>query len=252
MRTICCVIFFLLLSFPAFGLGSEQPRFIWIEPGDSYIALFGKSWLPVFQANSSLKFLNSSGKLNHNPEKLVIGSKLFIPEGSTLTERAVKRMNKYKVHITQAELSIREAENFAATITMKECQSEACLQGIALLKKARNSAKGDTSYGYSNFLEATELSKEALKLLKIASQIQQNNADIKSLNNKIETEKIATRRKIDRQRLQHGLFIGIMSSMALGSILFIRHKANSEKSKINREWLKQQQDRLKNMEGSTF
>ena len=243
MKTIACVIFVLLVAFSDSGYGSESPKFLWIEPGDSYIALFGKSWLPVFQENSNLQLLDKRGKLNLNPEKLIVGSKLIIPNGTILTERALKRMNKYETFIKEAKLTLNKAERFAAIID--KCESKPCRQAMYFLGQAQKSAKENPTYGYANVLEATKLSQKALSCFIVATEAQQAKINIKKINKQLETEKNDTRRQINKQRMQHKIFIGIVSSKALGSILFIRHKA-----KTTRAWHNQQQDRLKSIEGS--
>ena len=216
MRAIFCTILLLFVLQTQFAYGSDRAKFIWVEPGDSYIALFGKSWLPVFQANNRLKFLDDTGKLNNNPEKLVIGSKLIIPAGTVLTERAIKRMNKYEAFIKEAEQALHEAETIAAL--MGECSSEACRQGMILLEQAQKNTK-DMTYGYANFLEATKLGRDALNRFKVAQQLQKTKIDLINLNKQLAAEKITIREAQNKQKMQRILMAGVIVLLVFSSIL---------------------------------
>jgi len=135
--------------------GAES--YIFVEPGDSYLKLFGYDWYRVYSANDE----------GGSPDRLVTGKILKIPEGTYLTEFARKRIASFMKCKNEAEETINQVEYLARDIVS---QSDAYFAGLALLERAKV-VLGAASYGFSNYNDAKRIADEARILLNHAVEI---------------------------------------------------------------------------------
>lgn len=235
-KMLCFGIWLLVLSVPAYGAGGHRlnhESVLFVEPGDSYIGLFGPDWLRVFQANSNLAFYDQEGKLVHTPEKLVVGTRLVVPAGTLLSEQAMKRLNRYEKIKSAAFEAIREAEGFISR--NRESQSEVYEQGLSLLGKAREAAKGLT-FGFANYIEATKLAQEASRCFKINANLSRANHDLAQLKGRVDKES------------KRFVYFGLLIVPLLGLLCFMGYKQKKERVLRVERWLKHHQDRIDGLE----
>ena len=164
---LCVAVWGFVISNPAFGADAHrlnQDCTLFVERGDSYIKLFGRDWMKVSRANSDMAFYNADGKLVHNPDKLVTGTRLVIPKGTRLTEMAVKRLSRYERVKAAANKAIRKAGSFV--VKPPKFKTEAYEQGVKLLLRANAAARGLTC-GFENYLDAGDMAEEAIRCFEI-------------------------------------------------------------------------------------
>ena len=195
-KILCVIILSIILAQIAYadqGLRLGHEGTLFVEPGDSYIKLFGPDWLRVYQTNSNMTFYDQRGKLNHSPDKLVVGTKLIVPEGTYLTERAMERLSRYEKIKGAAHQAMQQAEAFVAQVP--ENRSEVYQEGLKLLEEAKQAAKGLT-FGFGNYIEANRLAQEAIRCFKIDANLQKASNAMHQLKEHVEKEQVKTNNKI--------------------------------------------------------
>lgn len=247
-RILWIVISVLTLYGTAYGAeGNRIDRevILFVEPGDSYIGLFGPDWLRVFRANSNMTFYDKQGKLTHSPEKLVIGTKLVIPAGTYLTERALKRLSRYE-NIKNATLkAIQRADSFIDQASMN--RSGVYQQAVDLLDRAKEAAKGLT-FGFENYIESEKLAEEAIRSFKIDRNLRRANQNMEQLEDQAERERIASKRQIGMLYQQRMVFLGLAIVMFISLLYIVRHKKKKEHLIRIEGWLDQHLSRVKTLE----
>ncbi|GBD95832.1 MAG TPA: hypothetical protein ENG83_13015 [Nitrospirae bacterium] len=139
---------------------------IWVEPGDTYLGLFGNDWMRVYLANNEIGFSGVNGNAA-SPDKIVVGQKLKIPADTHLTEIARERLSKYEDQRRAAERALQETADLKRKITNNN--SETYREAAALLKEAENAADGET-YGFRNYIDARRLAEESGRLFAVAQE----------------------------------------------------------------------------------
>lgn len=239
-----------------FGLplyASERPFLdknvvIFVKTGDSYINLFGHDWLRVFQANKSLLFYDRRRNLASTPDKLVVGAKLFVPAGTRLTTRSLKRINEYENLRISALEAMREAESCMNNAPGHS--SEIYKQAEGLLSKAREAVRAPSS-DRSHYIQARKMAEEALRYLKINEKIIEITADLSKRDNDIRQ----LRAEINRERISayewialfYGnrfVLIGFTMIIFLSSFFFWRIKKRKDLSIKAKAWMRRHEDRL--------
>jgi len=226
----------------------DQNAAIFVMPGDSYINLFGSDWLRVFEVNRGLLFYDREGRLTSTPDKLVVGTKLFVPAGTYLTERALKRIHKYNDFKISALEKIREAESFRNSAPKHH--SEISKQGDELLCKAKRLISG-LDPDLPGYVEARRLAEESLKCFKLDARVAAINADITKKDNYIrELQTQITRERIRAYRwtetlYQEGiLFVGLFMITAVTFLLIWRHRKKKDHLVRVKAWMEQHERRL--------
>lgn len=232
-------------AYGADGNRIDREVILFVEPGDSYIGLFGLDWLRVFRANSNMVFYGKQGKLTHSPEKLVIGTKLVIPAGTYLTERVLKRLSRYENIKNAALKAIQRADSFIDQASMN--RSGVYQQGVDLLDRAKEVAKGLT-FGFENYVEAGKLAKEAIRSFKIDRNLRRANQNMEQLENQAEKERIASQRQIGMLYQQRMVFLGLAIVMFISLLCIVRHKKKKEHLIRIEGWLDQHLSRVETLE----
>jgi len=242
------IMFFALLSFTfscsAYGTVAhplEHPCTLFVEPGDSYIRLFGPDWLRVFQANSNMAFYDKSGRLTQNPEKLVVGTRLNVPAGTYLTRRAMERLSRYEEIKMAALNAIREAESFLKGSS--QGRSGVYDQAMDLLNQAREAAKGLTS-GFSNYIEVRRLAEEAIRCFRIDYDLREADRRAALLRDRMKKEKVFHADQIGMLHKQRSAILGLVGSMLFGLLLYMRLERKKNLRREITDWLNRHQDRL--------
>ncbi|MCD6306453.1 MAG: hypothetical protein J7M32_09215 [Deltaproteobacteria bacterium] len=247
---ICCLVFFtLLFSVPCYGTGGhrlDHQCILFVQPGDSYIGLFGADWLRVFETNTTgPDFESGNGTSNRNPDKLVVGTRLVVPKGTYLTDRATERLSRYRDNKKAALSAVRKAESFVGSALLEE--SEPYKQALALLAKARDAIKGVT-FGFENYLEATKLAQEAIERFEIAGDLQRSKRDTLQLRERINRERSLRNKRLGEFPRQRAAFLGLMVVLLLSLLWVIRQRKKREMISSAKIWLEQQRERLNTLE----
>ncbi len=238
LKIAACVTCFVILAIPAYGAEKhqlEREEILFVEPGDSYLALFGPDWMKVFQANNRIIFYDGRGKLTHSPDKLVVGTRLVVPEGTSLTRRAMERLSRYEKIKAAALEAIREAESLVTP--QPQDGTEAYRQALQLLEKAREALNGMT-FGFENFLEAERLARESVRHFKIDRSLQETIRDMRDLEEEMGHTPYWKR------------VIPLAVLMALLAGLLWRMRRGKQKERLLRvqQWLNRQPGRIEDME----
>ncbi len=232
--SVCAI----LLATAAYGADTyrlDHERVLFVEPGDSYLALFGSDWMKVFQANNQITFYQKGGELTHSPDKLVVGTRLALPAGARLTKRAMERLGRYEKIRTAALAAIREAESFLTP--QPGNGTEAYRQASQLLEKAREASNGLT-FGFENYLEAEQLARESIRHFKIDKTLQETINDMKDL------EKAMEQTPHWKRAAPLALLLVLFASV----IWFMRRAKRKERFERVRQWLEKQPERFDGME----
>ena len=232
-------------AYGAEGNRIDRKVILFVEPGDSYIGLFGSDWLRVFRANGNMAFYDKHGKLTCSPEKLVIGTKLVIPAGTYLTERALKRLSRYENIKNAALKTIQEADTFMNQTPTN--RSGVYRQAVDLLDSARQVAGGLT-FGFENYVEAGKLAEEAIRCFKIDRDLRRANQNMEQLEDLAERERIASKRQIGMLHQQRMVFLGLAIIMFISLLCIVRHKKKKEHLIRMQGWLDQHLDRVETLE----
>ena len=232
-------------AYGAEGNRIDREVILFVEPGDSYIGLFGSDWLRVFRANGNMEFYDKHGKLTCSPEKLVIGTKLVIPAGTYLTERALKRLSRYENIKNAALKAIQEADTFMNQAPTN--RSGVYQQAVDLLDRAREVAEGLT-FGFENYIEAGKLAKEAIRCFKIDRDLRRASHNMEQLEDLAERERIASKRQIGMLHQQRMVFLGLAIVMFISLLCVVRHKKKKENLIRMQGWLDQHLNRVKTLE----
>lgn len=227
----------ILLATAAYGAERhrlDHERVLFVEPGDSYLALFGSDWMKVFQSNNRITFCNDRGQLTHSPDKLVVGTRLTLPAGVCLTRRAMERLGRYEKSRTAALAAIREAESFLTP--QPENGAEAYRQAVQLLEKAREASNGLT-FGFENYLEAERLARESTRHFKIDRTLRETISDMRHLEEKME--------QVPYWR-QPALPV-VITVLFGGLLWFMRRVKRKERFARVREWIDRQPERFAEM-----
>ena len=247
LLTAICVF---TLTISAYGATSHSPDHgvtLFVEPGDSYIKLFESDWLRVFRVNSNMAFYDKHGKLTCSPEKLVVGTKLVIPAGTYITERTTIRLSRYENIKNAALKAIQRADSFIDQASMN--RSGVYQQAVDLLDRAKEVAKGLT-FGFENYIEAGKLAKEALRCFKIDRDLRRANQNMEQLENRIERERIASKRQIGMLYQQRMAFLGLATALFISLLWLIRHKKKKERLIRIEGWLDQHLSRVETLENA--
>ncbi len=248
LKIATCVICAVILAIPAYGLEKRRihhENILFVEPGDSYMALFGSDWMKVFQANSRITFYDSQGRLTHSPDKLVVGARLVLPTGTYLTERAMERLSRYEKIKTAALETIREAETFVKQQPPRS--AEVYLQALHLLEKAREASNGLT-FGFENYIEAERLAQESIRGFTIDRKLHKANLGLKQLREGMESERLESKNRL--KILYWKLFTPLVLLTALLSSLLWFMRRGKQKERLLRveQWLNKQSERIELME----
>ena len=247
-KIFCVVILSIIITQLAYadqGLRLDHKCTLFVEPGDSYIRLFGPDWFKVYQANSNMTFYDKQGKLTHSPEKLVTGTMLTVPQGTHLTARAMERLSKYQRIKDAAMKTMQQAEAFATR--EPENRSEVYQQGLLLLAKAKQTAKGLT-FGFGNYLEANRLAQEAIRCFKIDTNLQKASSDMQQLKDQVEKEQVETSNKIKTLYHQRVFPLSLGVLLLFSLLWFMRFKNKKNRTLRVKAWLDQHQQRLEKLE----
>lgn len=245
LLTAICVFTLTISAYGATGHSLDHEATLFVEPGDSYIKLFGTDWLRVFRANSNMAFYDKHGKLTCNPEKLVVGTKLVIPAGTYITERTTIRLSRYENIKNAALKAIQRADSFIDQASMN--RSGVYQQAVDLLGKAKEVAKGLT-FGFENYIEARQLAEEAIRCFKIDRDLRRANHDVEQLEDRVERERIASKRQIVMLDQQRMAFIGLAIAFFVSLLWFVRHKKKKERVIRIEGWLDQHLNRVETLE----
>jgi len=245
--TIICVVALTISAYGATGRSLDHEATLFVEPGDSYIKLFETDWLRVFRANSNMAFYDKHGKLTCSPEKLVIGTKLVIPAGTYLTERALKRLSRYENIKNAALKTIQEADTFMNQTPTN--RSGVYQQAVDLLDSARQVAGGLT-FGFENYIEAGKLAEEAIRCFKIDRDLHRANQNMEQLEDLAERERIASKRQIGMLHQQRMVFLGLAIVMFISLLCIVRHKKKKEHLIRMQRWLDQHLNQVKTLKNA--
>lgn len=243
--TAICVFALTISAYGATGRSLDHGAILFVEPGDSYIKLFGTDWLRVFRANSNMAFYDKHGKLTCNPEKLVVGTKLVIPAGTYMTERVTVRLSRYENIKNAALQSISEAEGFVSHTAQND--SAVYQQALSLLVKAKEATDGLT-FGFENYIEARKLAEEAIRCFKIDRDLRKASHDVDQLKDRVERERIASKRQIGMLYQQRMAFLGLATALFISLLWLIRHKKKKERLIRIEGWLDQHLSRVETLE----
>lgn len=246
--TAICVFTLTISAYGATGHLLDHGATLFVEPGDSYIKLFGTDWLRVFRANSNIAFYDKHGKLTCNPEKLVVGTKLVIPAGTNITERVTARLSQYENIKNAALKAIQRADSFIDQAASMN-RSGAYQQGVDLLDRAKEVAKGLT-FGFENYIEAGKLAEEAIRCFKIDSDLRRANQNMEQLKDYVEKERIASKRQIGMLDQQRTAFLGLATALFVSLLWFVRHKKKKEHVIRIEGWLDQHMHRVKTLKNA--
>lgn len=232
-------------AYGAEGNRIDRKVILFVEPGDSYIGLFGPDWLRVFRANSNMAFYDKHGRLTCSPEKLVVGTKLVIPAGTHMTERTTKRLSRYENIKNAALKTIQEADTFMNQAPTN--RSGVYQQAVDLLDRAKEVAKGLT-FGFENYIEAGKLVEEAIRCFKIDRDLRRANHNVEQLEDRVERERIASKRQIGMLYQQRIAFLGMAIAFFASLLWLVRHKKKKERVIRIEGWLDQHLNRAKTLE----
>ena len=247
-KILCVVVLSIIIAqtvYASQGLRLDHECTLFVEPGDSYIRLFGPDWFNVYQANSNMTFYDKQGKLTHSPEKLVTGTMLTVPQGTHLTEWAMERLNKYRKVKDAALKVLQQAEAFATR--PPDNRSEVYQQGLLLLEKARQTVKGLT-FGFGNYLEADRLAQEAIRCFKIDANLQKASSDMQQLKDRVEKEQVKTSNKIKTLYHKRVFPLSLVTLLLFSLLWFMRFKNKKDRTTRAKAWLDQHQQRLEKLE----
>ena len=188
---------------------------VWVEPGDTYLGLFGTDWMKVYQANNKVKLFDGKGEVA-SPDKLVVGQKLMIPPDNHLTLQTMEKLSRYKNVKNAAMKALQEAKELKDKIPHAE--SASYKEATALLRKAEEAVKGVT-YSFGNYVEAKKLALEAYGLLRITEE-----------------------RLADRKNME--MLAAIVLIAFSGFVWVGRYKKRKERAKHAVSWIKKHQERL--------
>ena len=247
LLTAICVFTLTISGYGAEGHCLHHEAILFVEPGDSYIKLFGTDWLRVFRANSNMAFYDKHGKLTCNPEKLVVGTKLVIPAGTNITERVTARLSQYENIKNVALKAIQRADLFIDQDSMN--RSGAYQQAVDLLDRAKEVAMGLT-FGFENYIEAGKLAQEAIRCFKIDSDLRRANQNMEQLEDLVEKERIASKRQIGMLDQQRTVFLGLAIALFVSLLWFVKHKKKKERLIRIEGWLDQHLNRVKTLENA--
>ncbi|MBN2373968.1 hypothetical protein JXL19_09305 [bacterium] len=235
-----------LLFNRAYGDRLDYECVIYVEPGDSYLGLFGADWLRVFNVNRDHAFNDTKSGMLSTPDRLVVGERLIVPAGVYLTDLAIERLNRYENIKKIAFEAILKAENFTGANTGNE--SHIFQQGRKLLLMAKESAQG-ASYGFGNYVRARELAEEAIRCFEIdreLSRLDNNHTHLREATEK-ERASVARQRKIVSLQQQSILWIaiGILSVF----FIMIRMERKKERLRLIGRRLERHSEHIKTLEG---
>ena len=246
---LCVAVWVSIMSCPAFGAEGyrlDHDCTLFVEQGDSYIKLFGPDWLRVFHANSEMVFYNSQGRLAHNPEKLVTGTRLVVPKGTRLTDVAMRRLSRYNRMKAAAMEEIRKAKAFVNKPS--ERGSEVYQQGIKLLLRANAAAQG-LSYGFENYLDARCLAEEAIRCFEIDADLRKANNDAALLfREQAQRETIAVKNGIQGVYLRRVFPLGLGMLLLLGLVWRMRRRSRKDRIDRIKGWLARHEEELKRLD----
>ena len=246
MRRILFIIFCVFfLSIPCFAENNHyllSECILFADPGDSYIGLFGPDWVQVFKKNLQSNFNDKTDLINRDPDTLIVGTKLSVPPGTYLTDRTLEKLSRYQGIKKSALFNIREAEGYLNEIQLKT--SEPYRQGVKKLFKAKETTKG-ASFGFQNFIQASEYAKEAVEYFMIAKELQEAGADADQLEYQIKREK-----DINHKTKYYGKAAFLGMGIIFFTCLFMVIKRGKNKEKIYKitSWLGQHKTNLVNLE----
>ena len=244
LLTAICVFTLTISAYGATGHSLDHGVTLFVEPGDSYIKLFGTDWLRVFRAHSSMAFYDKHGKLTCSPEKLVVGTKLVIPAGTYMTERTTIRLSRYENIKNAALKAIQRADSFIDQASMN--RSGVYQQAVDLLDRAKEVAKGLT-FGFENYIEAGKLAEEAIRCFKIDGDLRKANHDVEQLKDRVERERIASKKQIGMLDQQRTAFLGLAIALFISLFWFVRHKKKKERVIRIEGWLNQHLSRVETL-----
>jgi len=205
---------------------------IFIEPGDTLTELFGKYWYQIAEVNKNTAFYDKNGRLL--PDKILTGTRLKIPAGSYVRHPVIQKINKYNEIRNSALIVLKKAEKAAYNYT--NSKSEVYIQGLQLLKQAKNRINGIT-YGFANYIEAEKLLNEALRCFKINDSLSIADNNTKRLKNEIEKHNITTQKKILNMYIKITVLITLTLLMTTGLFFYLKHKRKEERIIAVKSWL---------------
>lgn len=248
------LIWALFLALPLYASETrflDQDVVVFVKPGDSYINLFGHDWLRVFQVNKNLLFYDKKGRLTSTPDKLVVGTKLLVPAGTHLTERALQRINEYENLKISALEVIQEAESFKNNAPSHP--SEVYRQAEDLLFKAKEVARGAAS-DISHYVEARRMADEAIrcfkineKIIEIKADLSKRDNDIRQLREQIKRERTSAYEWIELFCRRRFVLIGLTMIILLSSFFFWRNKKRKNRFIKAKAWMGQHENRLERL-----
>jgi len=247
-KILCFAVLALVFSYPAYGAEGERLDHectLFVESGDSYIKLFGADWMRVFQANDNITFYNKQGKLAPSPEKLVIGQRLVVREGTYLTERAMERLSRYKEIRGAAIKSIHAAKALAGQDG--ENRSEVYEQGLSLLAGAEKATEGIT-FGFVNYLRAEKLAREAIRHFTVAMNLRKAKRGMEQLREHVEREHVEATEQIIFIYKKRMVTLVSVSLSLLGILWFIHRRNRRDRIKRVKAWLAQHEAQLERLE----
>ncbi|MDP2646308.1 MAG: hypothetical protein Q8P24_15325 [Desulfobacterales bacterium] len=235
-------------AFKDHGGWLEYEHIFFVEPGDTYIGLFGADWEKVFQANQNMAFYDKAGKLIQSPDWLVVGTRLMAPKGAYLTQRAMERLNRYEKIKIEALQALEEAKTFVRP-ELKD-RTAVYEQALNLLDEARQAAQG-TAYGFKNFIESKRLAEKAIDCFKIDRQIDKANLEVKSLEVQVKEKQVEALNQINRLNKKQQVYLSVMAILLFGLLFGIQRQDRKDRIIKTNTWLARHQDHVRKFEMDT-
>lgn len=238
------IFYLLILVIPTYGAGGNwlnHDAVLFVEPGDSYIKLFGNDWLKVFQTNNNIAFYDKHGQLACTPEKLVVGTRLIIPKGTYITNFTTARFSSYERIKKDALQAIHMAETFVNQDIGNS--SDIYKQGVNLLKNAKQ-FKDEITFGFNNYFKAKKMAGEAIRCFKIDHNIRKANLNVKKLKTRIGNQKFFLKKQIEILNKQWATFTGLVAALFIIILWFKKFKKRKKRIIRTERWLKQHMSRV--------
>ena len=159
----------ILAFFLAAGVSHAQETMVripyqasyWVQPGDTLLGIGGSSFMEIYEENKSML-----GHMDHkgspNPNRIVEGTRLIIPEGIYVTEKVARAINAQETSRQKALKEICSAEDGRKRLEdIGYVTQEGYLKGMGNLQQARELAEQTPGYGNANYLQAYTLAVQA-------------------------------------------------------------------------------------------
>jgi len=211
------------------GLRLTHETSLQVEPGDSFIGLFGTDWQRVLDANRDVAFRDQQGRLL--PDRLVSGVRLVVPAGTYITDDALARINRCAETKAAALAALAAAQEQAQKSAGLD--SDPAQQGRELLAKARALAAAENP-GFANYLAAHDLAIEAARFLRLAQDIRDSKLSLATSSRQM-AEAIAAVNNIRRNGFLFMTFI--ITALTVGA-MYLRKRTRIK------NWLARHEARL--------